>query len=87
MGSEKDTEGNDVIVATYSYILRTGTNPMEIDLTVVDAGGTKYLFKGICELQSDRLRICYSTHGFARPREFAKDQIGCVLFRLQRETK
>ncbi len=87
MGSEKDATGRYWGIETYSYVLHTDATPMAIDLAVVDEKGVKYLFKGIFDLQSDRLLICYSTPGGARPKDFAKSQDGCILLTLQREKK
>jgi uncharacterized protein (TIGR03067 family) len=85
MGDEKDSSGQQWVIVTFSYVLHTETTPTGIDLSVVDDKGTRYLFKGIADLQSDRLAICYSEPGGARPKGCARMPDGGGLSTLRRE--
>src|SRR5262249_26169293 len=66
------------------YTLNPNADPKTIDLS--DTEGRKAL--GIYSLEGDKLRICWTERGKARPTEFAtKPGSGFDLFVLKREKK
>lgn len=87
LDEERDSSGQIWEIEKYSYVLHTGTTPVGIDLTAVDNEGKKYVFKGIVDLQPDRLAICYDMPESARPIDFPKNPDGTTLWTLQREKK
>ncbi len=83
-GDRLTTEGGyqDRIRAHFS--IDPSTKPASIDW--VDEEGGKKL--GIYDLQGDTLRICFANEKVGvRPQEFASDQNGVWLFRLERVTE
>jgi uncharacterized protein (TIGR03067 family) len=84
LSEEKDANGKTWEIEKYSYVLRPAASPMQIDLAAVDADGRKWVFKGILDLEADRLTICYDTPESPRPKDFPRTPGGSTLWTLQR---
>ena len=73
MTCETNANGKIFAIETFTYRVNARTSPMAIDLTLIDDVGKEYLFKGIFQLQSNKLTICYSTPDVERPKDFAEN--------------
>ena len=79
-GSEWQYRFGEKDAKRYSAVLRPETNPKEVDLTQLDRDGkpTRFVLRGIYELERNRARVATAPGTDPRPTEFEAQDGGTV---------